>query len=184
MAKVAFLGLGVMGFPMAGHLQAAGHEVTVFNRTAAKAEAWVAQHGGKMALTPGEAAADAEFVMACVGNDDDLRHVCVGEGGAFAGMKPGAIFVDHTTVSAKVTSELYGTAKEAGLNFVDAPISGGQAGAENGVLHTRLQMRCRDLVLLNCMLQLLLPLQQQLQLLPHQFGSCLHNHLIVQVIMQ
>lgn len=134
MAKVAFLGLGVMGFPMAGHLQAAGHEVTVFNRTAAKAEAWVAQHGGKMALTPGEAAADAEFVMACVGNDDDLRHVCVGEGGAFAGMKPGAIFVDHTTVSAKVTSELYGTAKEAGLNFVDAPISGGQAGAENGVL--------------------------------------------------
>lgn len=134
MAKVAFLGLGVMGFPMAGHLQATGHEVTVFNRTAAKAEAWVAQHGGAMALTPGEAAAGAEFVMACVGNDDDLRHVCVGEGGAFAGMKPGAIFVDHTTVSAKVTSELYSVAQDAGLNFVDAPISGGQAGAENAVL--------------------------------------------------
>lgn len=134
MAKVAFLGLGVMGFPMAGHLQSAGHEVTVFNRTAAKAEAWVAQHGGKMALTPGEAASGADFVMACVGNDDDLRHVCIGEGGAFAGMKPGAVFVDHTTVSAKVTAELYTAAKDAALNFVDAPISGGQAGAENGVL--------------------------------------------------
>lgn len=134
MAKVAFLGLGVMGFPMAGHLQSAGHEVTVFNRTAAKAEAWVAQHSGKMALTPGEAASGADFVMACVGNDDDLRHVCIGEGGAFAGMKPGAVFVDHTTVSAKVTAELYTAAKDAALNFVDAPISGGQAGAENGVL--------------------------------------------------
>ena len=134
MAKVAFLGLGVMGYPMAGHLKAAGHEVTVFNRTAAKAEAWVAEHGGAMGLTPAEAAAGADFVMACVGNDDDLRHVCIGEGGAFSGMKPGAIFVDHTTVSAKVTSELYDAAKDAGLNFVDAPISGGQAGAENGVL--------------------------------------------------
>lgn len=134
MAKVAFLGLGVMGFPMAGHLQAAGHEVTVFNRTAAKAEAWVAQHGGAMALTPAAAAEGAEFVFACVGNDDDLRHVCTGEGGAFSGMKPGAVFVDHTTVSAKVTAELYQAAKATGLNFVDAPISGGQAGAENGVL--------------------------------------------------
>lgn len=134
MAKVAFLGLGVMGFPMAGHLQSAGHEVTVFNRTAAKAEAWVAQHGGAMALTPAAAAEGADFVFACVGNDDDLRHVCTGEGGAFSGMKPGAIFVDHTTVSAKVTAELYEAAKATGLNFVDAPISGGQAGAENGVL--------------------------------------------------
>lgn len=134
MAKVAFLGLGVMGFPMAGHLQSAGHEVTVFNRTAAKAEAWVAQHGGAMALTPAAAAEGADFVFACVGNDDDLRHVCTGEGGAFSGMKPGTIFVDHTTVSAKVTAELYEAAKAIGLNFVDAPISGGQAGAENGVL--------------------------------------------------
>jgi len=134
MAKVAFLGLGVMGFPMAGHLQAAGHEVTVYNRTAAKAEAWVAQHGGAMAATPSEAVEGADFVMACVGNDDDLRGVCVGDSGAFGGMKEGAIFVDHTTVSAKVTSELYSAAKNAGLNFVDAPISGGQAGAENAVL--------------------------------------------------
>ncbi|MFY0597195.1 MAG: NAD(P)-dependent oxidoreductase [Cognatishimia sp.] len=134
MAKVAFLGLGVMGFPMAGHLQAAGHEVTVYNRTMTKAEAWVAQHGGAMAATPAEAAEGADFVMACVGNDDDLREVCIGDGGAFDSMKEGATFVDHTTVSAKVTSELYAAAKSAGLNFVDAPISGGQAGAENAVL--------------------------------------------------
>ncbi|MEE2944869.1 MAG: NAD(P)-dependent oxidoreductase [Pseudomonadota bacterium] len=133
-AKVAFLGLGVMGYPMAGHLKAAGYDVTVFNRTTAKAEAWVAEHGGALGVTPAEAVAGADFVMSCVGNDDDLRQVCVGESGAFAAMKPGAIFVDHTTVSAKVTTELYGAAKEAGLNFVDAPISGGQAGAENGVL--------------------------------------------------
>ena len=106
MAKVAFLGLGVMGYPMAGHLKAAGHEVTVYNRTAAKAEAWVAEHGGQMAKTPREAAEGAEFVMACVGNDDDLRGVCLGEDGAFSGMSEGAIFVDHTTVSAKVTREL------------------------------------------------------------------------------
>ena len=132
--KVAFLGLGVMGYPMAGHLKAAGYDVTVFNRTTAKAEAWVAEHGGALGVTPAEAVAGADFVMACVGNDDDLRQVCVGENGAFVAMKPGAIFVDHTTVSAKVTSELYSVAKDAGLNFVDAPISGGQAGAENGVL--------------------------------------------------
>ncbi|WP_424832960.1 NAD(P)-dependent oxidoreductase [Ruegeria sp.] len=134
MAKVAFLGLGVMGFPMAGHLQAAGHQVTVYNRTAAKAEAWAAQYGGTMALTPQETAKDAEFVMACVGNDDDLRVVCTGENGAFHGMSEGAIFVDHTTVSAKVTRELYDAAKRQNIHFVDAPISGGQAGAENGVL--------------------------------------------------
>jgi 3-hydroxyisobutyrate dehydrogenase len=134
MAKVAFLGLGVMGYPMAGHLQAAGHDVTVFNRTAAKAEAWVAEHGGAMALTPEEAAKGATLVFACVGNDDDLRMVCTGEGGAFHGMESGAIFVDHTTVSAKVTTELYAVGQDKGIAFVDAPISGGQAGAENGVL--------------------------------------------------
>lgn len=134
MAKVAFLGLGVMGYPMAGHLQAAGHNVTVFNRTTAKAEAWVAQHGGALGVTPSDAVQDADFVMSCVGNDDDLRQVCLGENGAFGAMKQGAIFVDHTTVSAKVTAELYTAAKSAGLDFVDAPISGGQAGAENGVL--------------------------------------------------
>lgn len=134
MTKLAFLGLGVMGYPMAGHLQAAGHDVCVYNRTTAKAEAWVKEHGGRMAPTPREAAGGAEFVMACVGNDDDLRGVCLGPDGAFGGMKDGAIFVDHTTVSAKVTEELYAKAQEAGLNFVDAPISGGQAGAENGQL--------------------------------------------------
>lgn len=134
MAKIAFLGLGVMGYPMAGHLTKAGHEVTVFNRTAAKAEAWAKEFGGTMALTPNEAAKDCDFVMACVGNDDDLRQVCIGDGGAFSGMKNGAIFVDHTTVSAKVTAELYAAGKEIGVAFVDAPISGGQAGAENGAL--------------------------------------------------
>ena len=134
MAKLAFLGLGVMGYPMAGHLAAAGHEVCVYNRTAAKAEAWAAQHGGRHAATPREAAAGADFVMACVGNDDDLRSVCQGADGAFAGMATGAVFVDHTTVSSKVTAELYAEAKAAGLNFVDAPVSGGQAGAENGQL--------------------------------------------------
>ena len=134
MANVAFLGLGVMGYPMAGHLQSAGHSVTVYNRTNAKAKAWVAEHGGAMATAPVEAAKGADFVMACVGNDDDLRGVCLGEMGAFAGMSKGAIFVDHTTVSAKVTAELYPASAELGLSFVDAPISGGQAGAENGVL--------------------------------------------------
>lgn len=134
MAKLAFLGLGVMGYPMAGHLQKAGHQVTVYNRTTAKAHAWVAEHGGAMATTPAEAAKDAEFVMACVGNDDDLRGVCLGDTGAFATMAPGTVFVDHTTVSAAVTAELAGIAAAQDVAFVDAPISGGQAGAENGVL--------------------------------------------------
>ncbi|WP_341224235.1 NAD(P)-dependent oxidoreductase [Loktanella salsilacus] len=131
--KLAFLGLGVMGYPMAGHL-AKTHDVTVYNRTKAKAQAWVDQHGGAMADTPEAAANGADIVLACVGNDDDLRSVTTGQGGAFAGMKPGAIFVDHTTVSAQVTAELYTAAKDAGLHFVDAPVSGGQAGAENGQL--------------------------------------------------
>jgi len=134
MAKVAFLGLGVMGYPMAGHLAKAGHEVTVFNRTAAKAEAWVGEHGGAMGNTPAEAARGAEFVMACVGNDDDLRSVCLGNDGAFAGMAPDTVFVDHTTVSAAVTRELYAKAGSGQISFVDAPVSGGQAGAENGQL--------------------------------------------------
>ena len=134
MATVAFLGLGVMGFPMARHLAAKGHQVVVYNRNPAKAEAWVAAHGGRAAATPRDAAAGVDFVMACVGNDDDLRAVCLGEDGAFAGMAPGAIFVDHTTVSAQVTRELAAVALAQGKHFVDAPVSGGQAGAENGVL--------------------------------------------------
>ena len=134
MAKCAFLGLGVMGYPMAGHLTAAGHSVTVYNRTSAKSETWAAQHDGSAKGTPREAAEGADFVMACVGNDDDLRSVCLGEDGAFAGMKPGSVFVDHTTVSAAVTRELYAAADAANVSFVDAPISGGQAGAENGQL--------------------------------------------------
>ena len=138
MAKTAFLGLGVMGGPMAGHLRAAGHGVTVYNRTAAKAGAWVERHGGAGAPTPREAAEGAEFVMACVGNDDDLRSVCLGPDGAFAGMAKGAVFVDHTTVSAAVTRELAEAARAAGIGYVDAPVSGGQAGAENG----RLSVMC------------------------------------------
>ena len=134
MAKLAFLGMGVMGAPMAGHLQKAGHEVTVYNRTASKAQDWVSAHGGAMASTPRAAAEGADFVMACVGNDDDLRSVCLGDDGAFAGMGSGTVFVDHTTVSAKVTAELYAAADGAQISFVDAPISGGQAGAENGQL--------------------------------------------------
>ena len=134
MARIAFPGLGVMGFPMAGHLMRAGHGVTVYNRSPAKAQAWVAQHGGTHASTPREAASGANFVMACVGNDDDLRQVCLGADGAFAGMTPGAVFVDHTTVSAKVTRELAEAARQAGLGYVDAPVSGGQSGAENGQL--------------------------------------------------
>ncbi|MDQ0471012.1 NAD(P)-dependent oxidoreductase [Labrys wisconsinensis] len=133
--KLAFLGLGVMGFPMAGHLkERGGHDVTVYNRTIARAEAWARRHGGAMAATPAAAAADADIVFACVGNDDDLRAVTTGEGGAFAGMKPGAVFVDHTTASAEVARELHARAREIGLGFVDAPVSGGQSGAENGVL--------------------------------------------------
>ncbi|MEM9871904.1 MAG: NAD(P)-dependent oxidoreductase [Pseudomonadota bacterium] len=134
MAKLAFLGLGVMGAPMAGHLQKAGHDVTVYNRTTTKAQDWVNAHGGAMATTPRAAADGADFVMACVGNDDDLRGVCLGDDGAFAGMQAGAVFVDHTTVSAKVTVELYEAADAQQISFVDAPISGGQAGAENAQL--------------------------------------------------
>ena len=134
MAKIAFLGLGVMGGPMAGHLQKAGHDITVYNRTSAKAEAWAETYGGSAAATPREAAQGAEFVMAWVGNDDDLRSVCLGDYGAFVGMAAGAVFVDHTTVSAKVTHELYAAADAINVSFVDAPISGGQAGAENAQL--------------------------------------------------
>ncbi|OPF65095.1 MULTISPECIES: NAD(P)-dependent oxidoreductase [Hydrogenophaga] len=132
--KVAFLGLGVMGFPMAGHLARAGHSVTVYNRSAAKAQAWVAEFGGAAKPTPREAAAGADIVFCCVGNDNDLRSVALGADGAFAGMAPGALFVDHTTASADVARELYGAARNLGLAFVDAPVSGGQAGAQNGAL--------------------------------------------------
>ncbi len=134
MAKVAFLGLGVMGYPMAGYLAKAGHAVTVYNRTAEKAENWVSEFGGTAAPTPAAAAAGQDFVMACVGNDDDLRQVCTGEAGALAAMAPGSVFVDHTTVSAKVTREMYAAADALQVSFVDAPVSGGQAGAENGQL--------------------------------------------------
>ncbi|WP_456843369.1 NAD(P)-dependent oxidoreductase [Bradyrhizobium sp. USDA 4486] len=135
MAKVAFLGLGVMGFPMAGHLvKKGGHEVTVYNRTAAKAKEWADKFGGKAAPTPKAAAEGQDFVMCCVGNDNDLRAVAIGPDGAFAGMKKGATFVDHTTASAEVARELDAAATKAGFKFVDAPVSGGQAGAENGVL--------------------------------------------------
>ncbi|AJY45723.1 NAD(P)-dependent oxidoreductase [Martelella endophytica] len=135
MAKVAFIGLGVMGYPMAGHLKAkGGHDVTVYNRTAAKAEAWVAEHGGASAATPAEAAKDADFIFTCVGNDDDLRSVTLGETGVIAGMKPGAILIDNTTASAEVARELAAACAEKGCGFIDAPVSGGQAGAENGVL--------------------------------------------------
>ncbi|MGZ8373014.1 MAG: NAD(P)-dependent oxidoreductase [Rhodoplanes sp.] len=135
MAKVAFLGLGVMGLPMAGHLAAkGGHELTVYNRSAEKAERWVAQYGGRRAATPREAAEGQDVVMACVGNDNDLRQVTLGGTGAFAGMKSGAVFVDHTTASAEIARELYAAARERGFQFIDAPVSGGQAGAENGVL--------------------------------------------------
>ncbi|OWT54249.1 NAD(P)-dependent oxidoreductase [Candidimonas nitroreducens] len=132
--KVAFLGLGVMGFPMAGHLSRAGHQVAVYNRTYSKAEAWAAEFGGRAAKTPKEAAQGADIVFCCVGNDDDLRSVVLGEDGALAGMSKGAIFVDHTTASAEVARELHGLAAAQGAGFVDAPVSGGQAGAVNGVL--------------------------------------------------
>lgn len=132
--RVAFLGLGVMGAPMAGHLARAGHDVTVYNRTAAKAEAWAKEYGGRAAPTPAQAAAGADLVFACVGNDDDLRSVVLGDQGAFAGMKPGAVCVDHTTASAALARELHALAAARGLGFVDAPVSGGQAGAVNGVL--------------------------------------------------
>jgi 3-hydroxyisobutyrate dehydrogenase len=132
--KVAFLGLGVMGIPMAGHLSLAGHEVVVYNRSAAKAQAWCGEFKGVSAPTPREAAAGRDLVFSCVGNDDDLRSIVLGPDGAFAGMKPGAVFVDHTTASADIARELYAEAKRRGLQFVDAPVSGGQAGAQNGLL--------------------------------------------------
>jgi len=132
--KVAFLGLGVMGYPMAGHLARAGHAVTVYNRTPAKAQAWVQEFGGSHAATPLAAAAGADLIFACVGNDDDLRSITLGADGAFAGMTPGAIFVDHTTASAEVARELATAARQIGLQFIDAPVSGGQAGAQNGAL--------------------------------------------------
>ena len=132
--RVAFLGLGVMGYPMAGHLARAGHQVTVYNRTRAKADAWVAEFGGQAASTPREAAAAADIVFACLGNDDDLRSVVLGDDGALAGMSAGSVFVDHTTASASVARELYAAAGAKGARFVDAPVSGGQAGAVNGAL--------------------------------------------------
>jgi 3-hydroxyisobutyrate dehydrogenase len=131
---VAFLGLGVMGLPMAGHLARAGHRVTVFNRTASKAQAWAAEFGGRAAATPREASAGASVVFSCVGNDDDLRSITLGDDGAFAGMARDAVFVDHTTASAAVARELHAAARERGLHFIDAPVSGGQAGAVNGAL--------------------------------------------------
>src|SRR3954453_18586177 len=135
MAKVAFLGLGVMGYPMAGHLKnKGGNHVTVYNRSAAKADKWVAQFGGRKAATPKEAAAGQDFVMCCVGNDNDLREVTLGASGAFAGIAKGAIFVDHTTPSAEIARELHAEGKKRGFDVIDAPVSGGQAGAENGVL--------------------------------------------------
>ena len=135
MAKVAFIGLGVMGYPMAGYLKTkGGQDVTVYNRTAAKAEKWAAEFGGSHAATPQEAAEGCDFVFACVGNDDDLRAVTTGTDGAFHGLKSGAIFIDNTTASADVARELYAAAKEKGCGFIDAPVSGGQAGAENGIL--------------------------------------------------
>ena len=134
MAKAAFLGLGVMGYPMAGHLASGGHEVVVYNRTEAKAEKWVSQHGGALAATPAEAASGAEFVFACVGDDADIRSITTGENGAFATMASDAVFIDNTTASADVARELYSAARTHGMHFIDAPVSGGQAGAENGKL--------------------------------------------------
>jgi 3-hydroxyisobutyrate dehydrogenase len=135
MAKVAWIGLGVMGYPMAGHIRKkGGHDLTVYNRNGAKAEAWAKQQGGKAAPTPAEAAKDAEFVFCCVGNDNDVREVTLGPKGAFNGMRKGAIFIDNTTASATIARELYAAAKDKGFDFLDAPVSGGQAGAENGVL--------------------------------------------------
>ena len=134
MARVAYIGLGVMGYPMAGHLARAGHSVTVFNRTASKARRWAEEHGGTAAASPAEASRDAEFVFSCVGRDEDVRAITSGTGGAFAGMGRGTILVDHTTTSAELARELDRTARQAGIAFLDAPVSGGQAGAENGKL--------------------------------------------------
>ena len=134
MAKVVFLGLGVMGYPMAGHIATAGHDVTVYNRTTTKAEKWVAEHGGSYAVTPADAVADADFVFSCVGDDPDVLAVALGDNGAIATMKPGAIYVDNSTVSANVASKLYAAGKACSIGVLDAPVSGGQAGAENGAL--------------------------------------------------
>ncbi|HAA93235.1 MAG TPA: oxidoreductase [Rhodospirillaceae bacterium] len=134
MSNVAFIGLGVMGYPMAGHLQKGGHNLTVYNRTGEKADQWVGEYEAKTAATPKEAAAGAEFVFSCVGNDDDVRSVLLGENGALAGMSKGATLIDNTTASATLARELHAVAKEAGIGFIDAPVSGGQAGAENGIL--------------------------------------------------
>ena len=134
MATVAFIGLGVMGYPMAGHLAKAGHDVRVYNRTAAKAEAWAKEHGGTTGATPAEAAKDAEFVFCCVGNDDDLRSVTLGEDGAFGSVAKGSVFIDNTTASANIARELHEEGTARGFDFLDAPVSGGQAGAENGAL--------------------------------------------------
>jgi len=134
MSRVAFIGLGVMGYPMAGHLAAAGHEVTVYNRTTARAERWCAEHDGRRADTPAAAARDAELVFSCVGNDDDLRAVVTAPDGALAGLAPGSIYVDHTTSSAAVAREIAAQLGAAGVEFIDAPVSGGEVGAQNGVL--------------------------------------------------
>ncbi|MPY90368.1 MAG: NAD-binding protein [Luteitalea sp.] len=134
MSNIAFIGLGVMGYPMAGHLAGAAHDVVVYNRTSAKADAWMKQHHGRSAPTPRDAAREASFVLSCVGNDADVRAVTLGESGAFAGMKPGAVFIDHTTASARLARELEAEAHARGLGFLDAPVSGGQAGAESGQL--------------------------------------------------
>tara|TARA_B100001121_G_C18643557_1_gene600474 strand:+ start:395 stop:1300 length:906 start_codon:yes stop_codon:yes gene_type:complete len=134
MAKISFLGLGVMGYPMAGHLATAGHDVTVYNRTISKAKKWISEFNGAFAVTPSKAVENADFVMSCVGNDSDLLDIALGENGAFFQMKKGSVFIDHTTVSEKVTEKLYQKSQSLGISFVDAPISGGQAGAENGVL--------------------------------------------------
>ena len=134
MSNLAFIGLGVMGFPMAGHLAKAGHNVTVYNRSSDKAKKWCSEYNGQIAATPADAAEGADFIMCCVGNDDDLLEVTTGSGGAFSKIDQGSVFVDHTTVSARVTNELFNNATEMGFDFIDAPISGGQAGAENGML--------------------------------------------------
>ncbi len=154
MSKAAFLGLGVMGYPMAGHLAKNGHEVTVYNRTAEKAHQWAQEYGGKTASTPAAAAAGADMVFACVGNDDDVRAVTLGEAGAFAAMSAGAVFVDHTTASAKLARELDAIARNKGIGFLDAPVSGGQAGAQNGVLTVMIGGEEKDFAraepLINC----------------------------------
>ncbi len=135
MSKVAFIGLGIMGYPMAGHIRTkGGHDLTVYNRTLGKAQAWAAEYGGQVAPTPEEAARDADFVFRCVGNDGDLREVTTGKQGAFHGLKPGAVYIDNTTASANAARELYAAAADRGAHFLDAPVSGGQAGAQNGVL--------------------------------------------------